>query len=129
MRLLILTPILLALVAAGCGGQDAAKTVPARAGAPADRGTVVDIRTFNFQPDPLTIRAGTEVTFVNHDAIDHTVTSGTRAHPDGRFDDKLAPARAGRSTSATVTFSKPGRYRYFCAIHPGAGMTAEVVVR
>ena len=53
------------------------------------------------------------------------MTSGTRKRPDGRFDEKL-----GASTGkATVTFDEPGRYRYFCALHPGAGMTAEVIVR
>jgi plastocyanin len=53
------------------------------------------------------------------------VTSGTRKQPDGRFDEKLA-ASSGR---ATVTFDEPGRYRYFCDLHPGEGMTAEVIVR
>jgi plastocyanin len=99
-----------ALALAGCGGGQRA---------------TVDVRTFDFQPDPLKVSPGTKVTFVNHDAIGHTVTAGTRRDPGGRFDEKLA-ASTGQ---ATITFDKPGRYPYFCSVHPGAGMTAEVIVR
>ena len=86
---------------------------------------MVDVQTFDFRPDPLRVPPGTQVTFVNHDAIGHTVTSGTRKRPDGRFDARLAASTG----EATITFDEPGRYRYFCSVHPGAGMTAEVIVR
>jgi plastocyanin len=100
---------------AGCGGGERAT---------GGKSATVDIRTFDFRPDPLKVPAGTTVSFVNHDAIGHTVTSGTRKHEDGRFDEQLA-ASTGK---ATVTFDKPGRYAYFCSVHPGAGMTATVIV-
>jgi plastocyanin len=106
-RALLMLAAVLAL--AGCGGGQRA---------------TVDVRTFQFRPDPLKVPAGTRVTFVNHDAIGHTVTSGTRKDPDGHFDLKLA-ASTGK---ATITFADAGTYRYFCSVHPGAGMTGEVIV-
>jgi plastocyanin len=112
-KVIALVVVAAALSGCGGGGGDAA----------AGR-TTVDIRTFDFRPDPLETSPGTKVTFVNHDAIGHTVTSGTRKHRDGRFDKQLA-ASTGKTT---ITFDKPGRYAYFCSVHPGAGMTAEVIV-
>ena len=108
--------VVIAAALGGCGGGG---------GDAADSGATVDIRTFDFRPDPLKVAAGTTVSFVNHDAIGHTLTSGTRKHRDGRFDEQLA-ASTGK---ATLTFDKPGRYAYFCSVHPGAGMTATVIVR
>ena len=42
-----------------------------------------------YEPDPLTVDAGTTVTFVNEDDILHTVTSGRRAKPTEDFDEDL----------------------------------------
>ena len=86
----------------------------------------VTIHTFSFQPDPITVQAGTKITFHNDDKILHTVTSGTRDAPTpDRFDSKLD----GAGSSFTVTLDTPGTYPYFCKIHPGEGMTGKIVVR
>lgn len=110
------------------GGAGAAATQTAPAG-----GATIEINAFQFEPKTLTVDAGTEVTVVNNDEILHTWTSGTRENPssgspddtpDGMFDVKLD----GRGSDTAFTFDAPGTYAYFCAIHPGTGMTGEVVV-
>jgi plastocyanin len=107
-----------ALSACG-GGAEAATTAK------------VDIRAFDFQPDPLTIRKGTTVRFVNHDQIHHTATAGRRSEPKpGVFNVRLGAAKDSDTPSTgRFTFSKAGTYRYFCKFHPGGGMTAKVVVK
>ena len=116
-----------ALSACGGGGEPAAKaTTPAKADA-----TEVTIKAFNFQPDPVTVKAGTTVTFVNQDQIHHTATAGTRKKPTpGVFNAKMEAAPGpGKSTEAKVTLDKPGTYDYFCKFHPGNGMTAKLIVK
>lgn len=101
--------------------------------APDTRIAVVNIA---FDPETVTVEAGTEVLWVNEDeAVHHTVTSGEpgdngvpgvskgkKARPDGTFDGDLPEAPA----EFTFTFDKPGTYAYFCKIHPS--MTGEIVV-
>lgn len=83
------------------------------------------VKTFNFQPDPLTVAPGTTITFVNQDAINHTVTAGTREAPDtDLFDGDLAEEGA----TFELTLDEPGTYDYFCQIYPGPGMTATITV-
>jgi plastocyanin len=53
------------------------------------------------------------VTWTNRDDITHTVTSGTPERRDGRFDAPLA----GTGATATLQFTDPGVYPYFCDRH------------
>lgn len=73
---------------------------------------------FSFFPNDLTIPAGTTVTWVNQDAVVHTVTSGTSndsiGEPDGLFDSGLF----GAGESFEYTFTERGTYTYFCTPHP-----------
>lgn len=73
----------------------------------------VTIQTFQFRPNPIEVKAGMEVTWVNQDDIRHTITSGTPENKDGRFDAPLA----GKGTKFTFAFSQPGTYNYFCDRH------------
>ena len=79
----------------------------------------IRIDNFSFGPASVTVPAGTQVTWVNHDDIPHTITSDDKttfkSHPldtDEKF---------------VFKFDKPGTYPYFCSIHPK--MTATVVVK
>jgi plastocyanin len=82
----------------------------------------VEIRLFQFRPGQLEVKAGTSVTWTNHDDITHTVTSGTPETSDGRFDQRLE----GKDSAQTVQFKEPGVYPYFCARHPS--MRGEIRV-
>jgi plastocyanin len=118
------------MILGSCGSKDSSSDAranePVAASAAAGSKAVVTIHTFNFQPDPITVKAGTKITFHNDDKILHTVTSGTRDKPTPDvFNHKLD----GAGSSFTVTLDKPGTYPYFCAIHPGGGMTGTIIVR
>ena len=129
-----------AFVLASCGGggghaADAgakAKVAPAAA-APVDipppgpgSSPRVTVKDFIYRPSPDTVAVGTKLIWVNGDDLLHTVTSGTRAAPTPvRFGGKLD----GAGSTLEVTLDDPGTYPYFCSIHPGAGMTGEIVVR
>ena len=78
----------------------------------------VKIDNFSFSTPSLTVKAGTEVTWVNRDDIPHTVAS-----EDGVFRSKALDT----DDKYSFKFEKPGTYRYFCSIHPK--MTGEVVVK
>ena len=84
----------------------------------AARPPAVDIKDFKYGPPELTVRVGERVTWTNHDEEPHTVTSAA-----GDF------TSTGLSHEETFsrTFTRPGRYAYFCALHPQ--MKATVVVR
>ncbi|MGB9204064.1 MAG: cupredoxin family copper-binding protein [Terriglobales bacterium] len=79
----------------------------------------ITIDNFSFAPTTLTVAAGTEVTWVNHDDIPHTVVSEDKTTFKSRALDT--------DEKFSFTFSKPGTYTYFCSIHPK--MTAKVIVQ
>jgi plastocyanin len=79
--------------------------------------TEVKIDNFTFNPQQITVKAGTTVVWLNHDDIPHTVTSSTQAFKSKALDtdDKFS-----------YTFATPGTFKYFCALHPH--MTGTIVV-
>lgn len=102
----------------GLGLSALAATVmsaPARAGE-----ARVAIENFAFVPAELTVAAGTRVVWENRDDIPHLVLDA--ATPPGFKSSALDTGdRFG------FVFAAPGRYQYFCALHPH--MQATVVVR
>ena len=87
------------------------------AAAPTD-GSSVGIENFNYIPADLTVKAGTTVVWTNHDDVEHTVTAS---------DNSFTSPSVATDGQFSHTFSTPGTYSYFCAIHPF--MTAKVVVQ
>jgi plastocyanin len=85
--------------------------------APAKSSNHVAIADFSFSPDTTQVSAGTEVTWHNEDPTEHTVTA-----VDGDFGSEAL----GSGQSFTFRFDEPGRYAYFCEIHPD--MTAVLSV-
>jgi plastocyanin len=76
-----------------------------------------------FDPEELTIAAGTEVLFVNADGFAHTVTEGT----DGQaVDDPIVDEEIAQNGTVSVTFDEPGTYDITCKIHPSMQMTVIV---
>ena len=76
-------------------------------------GSVVMIQLFQYQPGRLEIKAGTAVTWVNQDEIQHTVTLGT---PESR-NAAISLPLPGKGATASFTFDRPGDYEYFCERH------------
>ncbi len=81
-------------------------------------GQTVHIKDFSYHAATLTVTPGTTVRFVNDDGEAHTVTA-----VDKTFDS----AGMDMGDAWTHTFTKPGTYAYFCALHPY--MKGVVVVR
>lgn len=79
---------------------------------------VVNIEKFVYNPNPLTVPAGTSVVWINHDVVPHDVVS-----TDKTFKSKLLE----KDEQFSYTFSKPGTYHYICSIHPK--MAADLVVK
>jgi plastocyanin len=78
----------------------------------------VSIDNFTFNPQKLTVKAGTKVTWTNKDDIPHGI-----AWVKNEFARSLA---LDTDDSTSVTFTTPGTYQYFCYIHPH--MTGTIVV-
>ena len=95
----------------------ASHVIAARPAAPAAP-TTIDIKEFKFGPPEVTVAVGNRVTWTNRDEETHTVTSATGA---------FSSTGLSHDDTFTQTFARPGRYAYFCALHPQ--MRATVVVR
>ncbi|MBV8450722.1 MAG: hypothetical protein JOZ29_00420 [Deltaproteobacteria bacterium] len=87
-----------------------------------------------YQPNSIQISAGQTVQWENDGQVSHSVTDDPeRANTPG---DALLPQGVTPFNSGSVmpggrfrhTFSKPGRYRYFCLTHEGDKMIGEVIV-
>jgi plastocyanin len=82
-------------------------------------GAAIKIDNFSFGPATITIPAGSTVTWTNNDDVPHVVTSD---------DNKMFKSKAlDTDDHFSFTFTKPGTYSYYCAIHPK--MTAKIVVQ
>jgi len=78
----------------------------------------VDIKESAYTPPTLSVPVGTTVRWVNHDEEPHTITSVSGA---------FGSAGLSHDDAFAQTFTHPGRYEYFCALHPR--MKAVVVVK
>jgi len=78
----------------------------------------VSISQMRFTSPTVTIKSGGTVTWTNADGMPHTVTAN-----DGSFGSE----QLGRGGSFSQTFTKPGTYSYYCALHPNMRGTVVVV--
>src|ERR1700723_3975584 len=104
-----------AVLGAVVGSGLAGGVLVARAQAPA---TAVSIDNFTFNPQKLTVKAGTTVTWTNKDDIPHGIAATGNAFKRS--------AAMDTDDSYSFTFTTPGTYQYFCYIHPH--MTGTIVV-
>lgn len=72
----------------------------------------VSIEQYAFSPSAITVKAGTTVTWTNHDSVNHTVTAddGSAIQFDSGDIDK--------GQTYQFTFDQPGTYHYHCTPHP-----------
>ena len=87
---------------------------------------------FSFVPDTVNISVGDTVRWTWESDF-HSVTSGTSCTADGQFcspDNMNCDVGILNDTGFVYqfTFTQPGVYQYFCAIHCFAGMTGVVNV-
>ena len=137
MNKLLALPVCLILALAGCGEanddpsdaasgpEGSAETVAPEegggsgaGGSEAAGGEAVTIKDFEFDPEELTVPAGTEVEWTNQDSADHNVIF------EGGEAKDIENLEQGQS--GTVKFTKAGDYAYVCSYHPG--MEASVTV-
>jgi plastocyanin len=78
----------------------------------------VKIDNFAYTPGVVTVKAGTQVTWINRDDIPHTVDS-----TQGKF--KSAPMDTDEKFQ--FRFTEPGEYPFFCRMHPK--MTGKIIVQ
>jgi plastocyanin len=77
----------------------------------------ISIQAFQFVPAILTVKAGTAITWVNHDEEPHNVVSPERVFRSKAIDG---------GEKFTVVLDKPGTYNYLCAVHPH--MRGKIIV-
>jgi glucose/arabinose dehydrogenase/plastocyanin len=89
--------------------------------------TIVGVKGFqSYDPNPIDIKVGDTVTWINADLVAHTVTSGKDYNP-------LTSGSLFHSGSIISNgvyshkFTNPGVYDYFCLFHPS--MKGQVIVR
>ena len=107
-----------ALIGAVVGSVLAGGVLFARAQTPAAAAAAVGIDNFTFNPQTVTVKAGTTVTWTNRDDIPHGLAATNNAFKRSQALDT--------DDSFSFTFTTPGTYQYFCYIHPH--MTGTIVV-
>ncbi len=88
------------------------------ASTPAQAAVEVKIDNFAFTPNVVTVKAGTQVTWINHDDIPHTVDS-----TEGKF----KSAALDTDEKFQFLFREPGEYPFYCRMHPK--MTGKIIVQ
>jgi len=79
------------------------------------------LQDFAFQPENLTVVAGTTVVWVNQDGAPHNVTF---------VDGSVSSDNFRQGEAFEITFEEPGVYPVFCTLHgnPSSGMIGVVTV-
>lgn len=118
--------VVIALGVAGCGsdgeGTSRGAAGPKPTAPAAKKAVTVDIASFKFMPDPIRVKRGATVTFVNKDKAPHTAQ--TELNPKtAEFD----TGRLAKAQTKAVTLTETGRFEYFCAYHRFMEGTVEVV--
>lgn len=114
--ILFVTLMALSLLYASCAPSPATTSVTSQTGATTiASGTAVSIEGFAFNPQSLTVKAGTTVTWTNNDAAGHDVKS----------DDFASPIMA-KGETFSFKYETAGTYEYICGVHPS--MKGTIIV-
>lgn len=92
-------------------GEREAREGPKPKGGTEERVVEVKIRGLEYLPGPIKVPPGTTVRWVNEDRALHTVTSEGQGGP-------LESEELRRGDAYEYTFREPGRYDYYCVVHP-----------
>ena len=75
----------------------------------ATAGATITIENMAFG-EPITVAPGAEISVVNNDSAEHSVTSQTAGAFDVHVD--------GKQKGTLIAPSEPGEYQFYCAYHP-----------
>ncbi len=125
-----------AIALAGCaqygGGQQQAAPTAAASGA----SYTVELTASGFSPNPITIKAGDTITFMNKDSAAHWIASGqhpTHAlypEPGGCIGSKFDACKAlAQGESFTFTFNQKGEWPYHDHTNVKAPFFGKVIVQ
>ena len=78
---------------------------------------MIKIDNFSFNPTPNSAKAGTQVTWINHDDIPHNIVATDKSFKSPVLD---------TDEKFSHRFDTPGEYNYYCSLHPR--MTGKLVV-
>ncbi|HKV20561.1 MAG TPA: cupredoxin domain-containing protein [Mycobacterium sp.] len=110
--MLLAAMAVVAALATACGGSGSSAdgTTTATEHSPAAiAGPTLTIANMAFG-QPLTVAPGTEITIVNNDGVEHSVTSKAQGAFDVHVDG------GGEKTLTAPT--QPGQYQFYCVYHP-----------
>ena len=113
----MLTRIGSSVVAAVLGAAVATAMAIVLPGWADDAPHAVSVDNFTFNPQRLTIKAGSTVSWTNKDDIPHAIASVSALFRSKALD---------TDDNYSFTFTTPGTYQYFCSLHPH--MTGTIVV-
>jgi plastocyanin len=122
-RFMLSAILALALCTAACGSDsDSSPTSPVSPTNPAGTNPpnllTITIRAGVYSPNPLAVKVGQSVNWLNADSIPHSATD------PGVFDSgSIAPTSAA---NVPVLFSTPGTYNFHCTLH--ANENGSIVV-
>jgi plastocyanin len=105
---------------------------------PAFAAQTVEVKMFDtpakFVPDPVKIKVGDTIKWVNKGDTIHTATTDPSQAPDKSWASVPAGAETWDSgylnagEDFSYTFKVPGVYKYFCTTHVKEGMKGEIDV-
>lgn len=111
--------VLLLVICFGCAKKEETPLEPdTGGGGGGTQQNTVAIRNFAFDPQSLTVSAGTMITWTNNDSANHTVTSTSSVFDSGTMT---------QNQTFSFTFTTAGTYSYKCNFHPS--MTATIIVQ
>lgn len=119
-RRLTAAAILLTAALTGCAGDEPVGPAEGEEVAAADFEIVMD-DGLDFEPELLTVPAGSVVEVVNRSSRAHSVTADDSAPAD------VDTGPVAEGDTAQLRFDEPGRYPYHCRFHPDV-MDGVIVV-
>ena len=124
----------IAAIATACGGSSstdettetatAAETATSSEAATSENsptataGATITIQNMAFG-EPLTVAPGAEISIVNNDSAEHSVTSETAGSFDVHVD--------GKQKGTLIAPTEPGEYPFYCVYHPS--MKGTLIVK
>lgn len=90
------------------GFASAARELAASLGLISQQEVIVEVKDMAFPP-VIRVKPGTKVTWVNRDAMKHSVIADDEGFRTGLF---------GKGESVSVTFGRVGDFPYYCGPHP-----------